>query len=204
MHISWLGGTAIKLQTKSLDSEVVIAIDPYRPTVGTFPRSLGPDIALFTSGRGNGVTLAGNPFVLDTPGECDIKGVLITAVPGGEIGQTMLRIDAEGMSIAHLGRTDRPLSEAEREVLAEIDILFVPVGGHGCYDTETAVKTVNDLEPRVVIPIAFQSDNEPEAKPVDAFLKELGGNGGTRETKIILKKKDLPTEDTQVIILNKE
>ncbi|KKW42761.1 MAG: Zn-dependent hydrolase of the beta-lactamase fold-like protein [Candidatus Magasanikbacteria bacterium GW2011_GWA2_56_11] len=204
MHISWLGSTSIKLQTKSFDEDVVIAIDPYRPAAGNFPRSMSPQIALFTRGQEGAVTLTGSPFVLDTPGECDSKGILVTAVPGEVPGRTMLRIDAEQLSLAHLGSTAKPLTEAQREVLSDVDILFVPVGGKDCYDAEAAVKTVNDLEPRVVIPVAYQSESDPEAATVDAFLKEMGASGAAREAKVIIKKKDLPTEETQVIVLTKE
>ena len=204
MHISWLGATTIKLQTRPFD-DVTIIIDPYRPNVGNFPRSFTPQVALFTHGTEDAVTLSGNPFILDTPGECDIKGVLITAVPGDQPDSIMLRIDAEGMSLAHLGLVKTPLTEQQRELLSDIDVLFVPVGGTNSYDAEAAVKAVNDLEPRVVIPIAFKCDTDPKADPIDGFLKEMGHAGnGKPEPKVILKKKDLPIEDTQVVVLEKE
>lgn len=205
MHISWLGSTAIKLQVKPFDEDIIIVIDPYRPEEGTFPRSLSPHVGLFTRGQKDAVTLSGEPFILDTPGECDVKGVLVTAVAGSEPGDTMVRIDAENLSVAHLGMAKKALTEKQRELLSDVDILFVPVGGEGCYDAEAAMKAVNELEPRIVIPIAFQSDNNPKAQPIATFLKEMGvTNQDKPETKAIVKKKDLPSEETQVIVLAKE
>lgn len=204
MHISWLGATAIRLQTKPFDQDVVVIIDPYQPALGLFQRSVTPQIALYSHGIDGSITLSGNPFVLDTPGECDVSSVLVTAIAGDDGKSIMFRIDAEGMSLAHLGMATKPPTEKQREVLGNADILFVPVGGAPSYDTETAIKVVNDLEPRVVIPIYFQSDNDPKAASVDKFLKEMGIAAQKTDNKVILKKKDLPTEDTQVIVLSKE
>ncbi len=204
MHISWLGNTAFKIQAKPLDKDVVIVIDPYRPNKGNFPRSLAPDIGLFTHGEKDSITLSGNPFIFSTPGECETKGILITTVIGHEPNQIMLRLDAEGISVGHLGITNKPLTNKQLEVLSEVDVLLVPVGNNESYDAEAAMKIINIVEPRVVIPMAFKCDSDPQAKPVDAFLKEMGVSNGHAEKKVILKKKDLPQNETQVIILAKE
>lgn len=207
MHISWLGGTAVKLVAKPYDEEVVIIIDPYKPTEGTAPRSVTPDVAILTQGPEGEkeiITLSGEPFILSTPGECDIKGVLVTSVAGNEPGSTMVRLDAEGLSIAHLGLATKSLNQKQREILSDVDILFVPVGGINGFDAEAAVKAVNDLEPKIVIPIAHQSDNDPSAAPVSIFCKAMGSPLKEAEAKVIIKKKDLPVEDTSVIVLAKE
>ncbi|PLX28172.1 hypothetical protein C0581_03150 [Candidatus Parcubacteria bacterium] len=204
MHISWLGTTAIKLQTKPLDKDIVIVIDPYKPASGSFPRSLTPEIGLYTRGEKNSITLSANPYTLSTPGEIDTKGVLVTAAEGHEAGTTMVRIDVEGVSLGHLGLTNKPLTAKQLEVLAGIDILCIPVGHPDSYDAEAAVKAVNTIEPRVVIPMAFKSDNDKTAKPVDSFLKEIGSKNGDVEKKVIIKKRDLPQEETEVIVLEKE
>lgn len=204
MHISWLGNTAIKLQVKPFDKDVIVVIDPYRPTTGNFPRSLAPNVGLFTRGENGSITLSGSPFILATAGECEIKGVLITAVEGNAPGTVMLRLDTEQLSVGHLGITNKPLTDKQLEVLADVDILFVPVGNGESYDAEAAAKAVNAIEPRIVIPMAFKCDTDPKAKPVDEFLKEMGAANGGGEKKVIIKKKDLPQEDTHVIVLNKE
>lgn len=204
MHLSWLGATTIKIQTKPADSDVTVIIDPYRPSEGSFPRSLAPDIALFTSGESGAITLSGNPFILSTPGECETKGVLVTAVQGHTPEQTFFRIDTEYMSLGHLGRAAKELTDKQLEVLSDVDILIVPIGNMGCYDTEDAVKAVNAVEPRIVIPMLFKSDNDPTADGVQAFLKAMGSGNGVEEKKVILKKKDLPEEETRIIVLAKE
>jgi len=204
MHISWLGNTAIKIQTKPYDKDVIIIIDPYRPTTGEFPRSLMPDIGLMTRGQDGIITLSGEPFTLDHAGECETKSVLITATNGHTDGTVMYRLDAEQLSIGHLGLTDKQLTDEQLEVLSGVDILLIPFGSEGAYDAEGAAKVVNAIEPHIVIPMAFKCDNDPKAKEVDTLLKELGSSNGTPEKKIIIKKKDLPQEDMQVMVLGKE
>lgn len=204
MHLSWLGGTAIRLQTKPMDHDVVVVIDPYKPAQGSFPRSLTPDIVLYTRGQGGSITISGSPFLLDTSGECETHGVLVSAIHGHEPGQLLLRLDSEHMSLGHLGLAQRELTDEQLDVVGGVDILFIPVGGVNCYDAEAAVKIVNAVEPRVVVPIAFHCDTDPKTGKVEAFLKEMGVTNGAPEKKFILKKKDLPQEETWVIVLSKE
>lgn len=204
MHFSWLGSTAIKIQAKPFDKDVTIVIDPYKPKAGSFPRSLAPDIALFTKEQKGSVTLSGNPFVLEHPGECETNGVLVTAAQGHEPGSTLLRIDVEGISVGHLGCAKKELTNNQLAVLSGVDILCVPVGNGECYDAEQAVKAVNAIEPRIVIPIAFKSDNDPKAKDIKNFLKVMGATSSTPEKKVIIKKRDLPQDETKVVVLGKE
>lgn len=204
MHISWLGNTAIKIQTKPFDQDVTVVIDPYKQSAGNVPRSLSPNIALFTRGEEDSITLSGNPFSLSSPGECETKGVLVTAVQGHAAGETMFRVDTENVSIGHLGLANKPLTDTQLEALSGVDVLFVPVGGNDTYDAEAAIKAVNAIEPRIVIPMAHKCDTDPKAADVSVFIKDIGAITEAPEKKIIIKKKDLPQEDMKVVVLEKE
>lgn len=203
MHFTWLGSTAMKIQTKYAGNDVSIVIDPYKPSAGTFPRSLTPDIGLYTRGQEGSVTLSGNPFILDTPGECETKGVLIMAAAGREPGTTVLRIDAEDIGVGHLGMIGSSPDKAALDMLAGVDILCLPVGSKEAFEPQAAMKIVSIIEPRIIIPIGFKSPNDPKAGTVDGFLKEIG-QASAPESKVIIKKKDLPQEETKVIVLKKE
>lgn len=204
MHISWLGSTGIKIQTKPQNDDVTVLIDPYKSEIGSVPRNLTAHIALFTRGEDEAITLSGDPYVLPHPGECEIKGVLLTAASGNAEDTMIIRIDSEGLSLAHLGLTNKAPSNDALEAIGSVDILCIPVGGGKGYDPETAIKVINLIEPRIVIPIGFQSENDPEALPIEKFLKDMGVVTEKAEKKIILKKKDLPTEDMKVMVLEKE
>lgn len=204
MHISWLGNTTIRLQTKPFDKEVTVLIDPYKYTEGSSARNLTSDLALFTRGEEDSITLTGEPFLMSAPGECEVKGVLITAAQGHSETEVFYRIDAEQMSVGHLGMINKALTDEQIEVLSGVDILCIPVGGKDCFDPEAAIKAINSLEPRIVIPMAYFSDNDPTAIPVEQFIKQIGIIADAAEKKVILKKKDLPQEDMKVVLLAKE
>jgi hypothetical protein len=204
MHISWLGTTALKIQTKPFTDDIIVVIDPYKPETGEFPRNLTADIALYTRSDAGSITISGAPFVANSAGEWEVKGVLIRAVPGHNAGETFLRLQSEHMSIGHLGKANKPLTDEQLSVLSGVDILCIPVGGLDCYDAQTARKIVQQIEPRVVIPMCYTSDNDPKAEAVSKFIKEVGVQPEEAEKKIIIKKKDLPQEEMHMIIISKE
>lgn len=203
MHINWLGQTCIKLQTKNIDEDVVVLIDAYRPQSGDFPRSFSPQIALFSNGMNEAATLSQDPFIMDTLGECEVKNVMITAWPMSS-GTIVYKINAENLSIVHLGRMTKKVDIAELEKIGLIDVLIIPVGGGDSgLSPEDAASITTALEPRVVIPVGYQCDTDKSAKPVSDFIKELGVKPAVTDKKVILKKKDLPQEEMQLMVLEK-
>lgn len=203
MHISWLGQTCIRLQTKFNEEDVNIVFDAYKPEAGEFPRSLTPQMALYSNGQENSITLSGTPFIMDTLGECEIKEVMAVAYPG-ENGNIIYRLNAENMSMVHLGRMNKKPSVEELDKIGGIDILFIPVGNNKMYlNAEDAAAIVTALEPRIVIPMAYQCDSDKGAAPVSDFIKELGIKPEITDKKIIIKKKDLPQDDMKLMILEK-
>jgi len=77
----------------------------------------------------------------------------------------------------------------------------VPVGGNGVMDASTAAKAVNEIEPKIVIPSHYQIPGlAASAGKLDTFVKEMGGKSETME-KLLLKRKDLPEDQTKLIIL---
>jgi hypothetical protein len=66
-----------------------------------------------------------------------------------------------------------------------------------------AARIVTTIEPRLVIPLAYESDSDPKANPVSAFIKEMGLKPELTDKKLIIKSKDLPQEETKLYILEK-
>ncbi len=204
MHISWLGNTAVKIQEKIAGKDISIIINPYKPEVGAFPRSLTADIALYTHGPKNSVTISGTPFVLDHAGECETHGILITAPPAAPKGQTILRIDVDHIAVAHLGMLSEQLTDEQLEMLGNIDILLVPTGGAGCYTPDQAKRAIQLIEPSIVIPMAYKCDTDPTAMPVEDFIKVIGTVPEEYDKKVIIKKKDINAEEMRVFVVSKE
>ena len=69
---------------------------------------------------------------------------------------TIHRITCQGMSIVHLGDLGHVLSEESAQKLSEPDLLMIPVGGHYTIDAAEAARVVEQLHPRVIIPMHYR------------------------------------------------
>ena len=202
MHVYYLGGTAGKIQTKDNAGDVNIVIDPYKPEDkgSSFPNTLAPHIALFSRGQEGSITLQQNPFIIDTPGEYEVRGVMIYGIPTTD--GILYQLSVENMNILHAGALKNLPDDKTLERLSSADVLLVPVGGHETLDAKKAATLVTELEPRAVIPIAFRSgNNDPQQAPVEPFLKEIGHENGAPQPKAIIVESKLPEEDMDIIVL---
>lgn len=213
MDITWYGQAFFKIKSKT----AVIAIDPYDPefTGLKLPKDLEADIAIKThdhADHANVRAITGNPVQISGPGEYEVKGVLITGVSvfhddkeGAERGKnTVYNIEAEGLSVVHLGDLGHPLTEQQIQEIGSCDILLVPVGGVYTINAVSAVQVVSQLEPSIIIPMHF-GGIEGLKFPLDgvgAFLKEMGLENIPEVAKLSITKDKLP-EEPQVIVLSK-
>lgn len=216
MNLTWHGLSCFELGVKTAHGDVTVVIDPYEASTGLRQRTLsaqlllishdGPDAAATSS-------VEGKPFTVRSPGEFEAKEVFVygIAAPAKKEGKgtaddnLIFRVEAEDMRVAHLGALNRVLTNEELEQLKDIDILIVPVGGGRVLSSKLAVELVNQIEPRVVIPMTYMTDGLKEAlEPVDAFFKTLGVAKPDEVSKFKIVKKDLPQEDMKVVWLSRD
>lgn len=217
MIMQWLGQSCFQFKTKpsATQEEVTVVIDPYHPKFGLkLPRNLTADLLLMTHAHEDHAYrdgVSGTPFVVQSPGEYEARGVFVYGIPtwhdrvqGKERGgNTMYRIETEGMTIAHLGDLGHTLSDEQLEQLNGIDILLVPVGGTYTIDVKEAIDVVQSIEPRIVIPMHYHVPGlTVKLAGVDAFLKALGAPH-ERVDKLKIVKKDLPQEEMRCLVLEK-
>ncbi|MBI5731899.1 MAG: MBL fold metallo-hydrolase [Candidatus Magasanikbacteria bacterium] len=209
MHISWLGNSAFKVETKTpLKEEVCLLLNPYQLPKADLPRNLKSDIVLLTEGAANTITLSGNPLIIATPGEYEIQGVMIYAIalPGGEKEKTQMifHFETELMSLIFLGNFKGKLSDEIMEKLGVVDVALIPCGNKNALSAEEANALVGELEPRLVIPHSFNppGGNHP-FEPIDKFAKLLGQKEKEWLPKLKISKKDLPQEETRLALLSK-
>ncbi len=211
MTITWLGYSCFKIQTKN----ATILIDPPAPEIGYKIGKQNVEIALITHehfSHNNRDVIGGEALIFDKPGEFEAKDIFVYGIPsyhdkksGEERGQnTMFLIEAEGISVAHLGDLGHPLTTEEKERLSDVDILMIPVGGGDSLGYKEAVEVINQIEPRIIIPMHFQiSEQKTKLEGVDKFAKEMGVSPKAELDKLKISAKDLPEEKTQTIILQK-
>lgn len=123
---------------------------------------------------------------ITTPGEYESGGVQLEVIDG------TIEIFSEKMMIAWMKKA-KVLSDSELEKLNGIDILLIGVGGGAFTETKQALEVINQIDPKVVIPM-YEKD-------LESFTKEEGINAeGQDQFKFTLN--DLPAEERKVIILN--
>lgn len=167
----------------------------------TNPQSkMSADITLFSNGRSETAEKSG--FIIDGPGEYEVKDVFIrgflSAGPNKKIN-TIYLISFEGMNLCFLGALSLPkLSDQTLESIEDIDILFVPVGGTETLDPASAYKLAVSLEPSVIIPMRYTQST------LEQFFKE-GGEGKVESLdKFVVKKKDLEDKEGEIVVLKEE
>ena len=213
MYLTWYGQSAFRLQDKVNGEGLSLALDPFDPVfIGLKWTPLEADIVAISHDHKDHNYLKGikgEPFVINSAGEYEYKGVYIEGVhswhddqEGVERGANIIyRIEMDGLVVTHLGDLGATLDTKQLERLEGTDILLVPVGGRYTIDARRAVEVVNSIEPRLVIPMHY---NLPGLKvgldSLDKFIKELGLKPRS-EDKLKISKKDLPTEDTELVVL---
>ncbi len=210
MTIFWLGQSAFKIQ----DKEVTVAIDPF-DNIGLRMPKFNAEVLLITHDHpdhNNKDAIKGTPFLIDGPGEYEVKNVFVYGIPafhddkqGAERGKiTIYLIEIDGIKIAHLSDFGQDsLNTEQLEMLEGVDILLIPVGGIHTIDGEQAAKIVSQLQPRIVIPMHYKiPHNNAKLEGVEKFLKEFGATNPEKMDKLKISKKDLPQEETKVILLN--
>ncbi len=204
MQLQYFGLSSFKITTKG----ATVITDPFDKKSGLVPPRGAADILILaekTNPLYSAISgVSGEPFLINDPGEYDIKSVTVTGIPlkQDERYITIYLIESEDIKILNLTHIKQfNMKEEELEALGEIDILIVPVGGEAVMDAATAAKMVNEVEPKIVIPSHYQISGlaAPAAK-LDKFLKEMGGKSEAME-KLTLKKKDLIAEEIKVITL---
>lgn len=217
MIITFHGLSCFSFNVKTMSGEANLVVDPYQNETGLrFPRTLEADIVASSHQSQNANNLEavlapahGETFVIDLPGEYEVKGLFVYAMNAplkdGKTNHRIFRIEAEGMTIAHLGAMDRALTDQETQELGRVDVLIVPVGGGRVLDAKTAMEVVEGIEPRLVIPSNFAVSNLKEKlTEVDAFCKAFGSCERDTNNKLKLMRKDLPEEDMIARVLSKE
>lgn len=209
MEITWLGHCCFRLRAK----EATVVTDPCDKTTGySLGRPTGDLVTVSINDPAHNYVagVAGTPRVIDGPGEFEIAGASVVGVTtyrdkekGGVAGRNVTYvIDLEDLRICHLGGIGHVPTSDQLEEIGPVDILLVPVGGGNSLDAPPAAEAVSLIEPKLVIPMHFQTDIEKsKLDPIDRFLKEMGAKTTETHAKIAVTRSSLP-EETQVLILD--
>lgn len=209
MRITWHGHSCFKIVTNN----TVIVTDPFNKDIGLKPVRCEADVVTISHDHydhNNTSSLRGSPFIINGPGEYEFKGVAIQGInsfhdekEGKDRGlNTLFVMEAEDIRICHLGDLgQKELTDNQIELLGEIDILMIPVGGIYTIGSEKAINIINQIEPKIVIPMHYKIPGLTiKLQGVDTFLKEIGAEKQVVD-QLTIKKKDLSKEEMGVIVI---
>lgn len=191
MVIFWHGDNCVSIQNQ----EAELVIDP-QDVEKELKSAKAAEVFLLSSGQKlSKASSKSASFIIDTPGEYDTKGFFVMGLYG-IVDSVAYIAESEGIRVCHLPCVKKELTDEHLEDISDVDILAIDIGSTSDLN-EIAAKVVNQIEPRIVIPIGYES-----SKPPKTFLEEMGASGNEQQNKFSIKKKDLPQEETEVVILN--
>ena len=217
MQITWYGQACFKV----VSGDTTIVISPFGKGLGLNPPRGKADVVLLSSdGADDNIAIPDGSMVISGEGEYEVKGVLISgfsffhAHEGASVlrKSTIYTIIVDDVTLCHLDNATPKQVDAILEKIGEVDVLMVPVGGTHrigkeeihMLDAEAAVALVGEIEPRIVIPMYYKIPGlTVSLNNADAFLKAMGALHGAKPVdKLTIKKKDLPQEETKVMVLS--
>ncbi|MBI3443239.1 MBL fold metallo-hydrolase [Candidatus Woesebacteria bacterium] len=215
MEITFIGHSSFRIRGKS----VSVVTDPYDPKmVGLKYAKVDADIVTISHNHedhNKSELVTGVRKVISGPGEYEISGISIIGIPsfhdtqkGSQRGKnTIYVIEMDRLTMAHLGDLGHTLDDKIIDDMGEVDILFIPVGGVYTIGPGEAAEVVQQIEPKIIIPMHYRVEGlNPEVfsdlSGVEEFLGKIG-NKGERLPKLQIKKEEM-SEEQRVVILERK
>ena len=202
MIITWIGHSCFKLEEK----DYAVILDPYGE--GTVPglKPVNDEANLVICSHGHFDHAAVEEVnVIPYEGEAPIwveRTIHSFHDPeGGSLrGENDINIlRTKNIRLAHFGDIGCELKEEEKELLKNLDIALIPIGGHYTIDSKEAYKLAQEIKPKKIIPMHYRAQGFgfDVISTADEF-SELSGRVTSLEFSSIEGEEDF---DTQVIFL---
>ncbi len=182
MKISFIGHSSFLIET---ESGIKILTDPfdvkyYNGSLRYEPYSGDVDLVLITHSHKDHDWRGYSAQHIDTVGPHEFKDIKINGMPtyhdnegGAKRGSNIIfRVELpEGLSFAHCGDLGHIPDKEQMELLNNVNVLMIPVGGTYTIDGKMAAKMVNDLEVPFIMPMHYKTEyTDFPIEPIDIFL----------------------------------
>lgn len=212
MILNFFGNQFFKFQV----GDTVLATDPFSKESEYKAGKFGADIVLQSTlheDMSGGVDLSygsKEPHIVKGPGEYEISNIFIKGHGAysnygnihHEAGTTYYTFEFDGIRVVFLGAIGRDESKTDKKFISiegDVDMLFIPVTGDGRLTAKQAAEYVNNLEPKIIIPMGFANTKDAQ---LQTFIKELGAGDAETVDKLTLKKKEVDACAQKLYILN--
>ena len=211
MRVKWLGHASFLI---SSEAGIKIITDPYPQGSGLSyaPISEAADIVTISHDHfdhNNVSSVKGKPQVVTGSGVKTIKGVQFRGIDtyhdvsqGKERGaNTAFCFLVDGIKLCHLGDLGHRLSPEQISQMSDVDVLFIPIGGFFTIDAKMAGTVVDDLKPKIVMPMHYKTDKcDWPLNTIDDFVAGKKNVKKLNSSDIEFEAGKLP-EVTEIIIL---
>ncbi len=214
MHIKWYGHAAFKITT---DNGTRIIIDPYQSGFSGGSLSYGKiadeaDIVITSHDHGDHnyvKDIRGKYDHIRAEGNYEIRNLKIKLIPtfhdsskGKERGNNLISVIAtDGLTLAHLGDLGHDPGREILRIIGVVDILLLPVGGFYTIDAAAAAKIMNDISPKVTIPMHYRT--EKCSFPITTEHEFTKGKKNVRtlqESELEITRQSLPRKPEIVVL----
>jgi len=197
-------------------------MDPYDAYVGFAMSSQAADIITVSHDHKDhsavakikGTETRPEPFIINASGEYEVGGVSVFGVDtfhdkeeGLQRGKNIIfTVIVDGVRVCHFGDLGHLLTQEQANAIGMVDVLLIPVGGVFTIDPEEAMKVARFLEPSIVIPMHYKTDQHEvkvfsELASLEDFLK---ANDITPKLEKKLKiEADKMPEEMELVVLEK-
>lgn len=201
MDIAWLGHSCFRLHA----SGMVVVTDPFPASLGLRPDNRPAAVVTISNphpNHGNWQEVEGDPKVFSAPGEFEYNGVTVrgvmTPLPEDtpqEQRNVAFTIEIDSINICHLGDISVPLTTRQVDELKPVDVLLVPVGGRCTLDVDQVYQTLQDLDPKIVIPMHHETPGvKVELDGLDPFVRRMGLELGQPQPRVVVTTGNLPAD----------
>ncbi len=179
MKLTWLGHSCFKIEKDGY----VLIVDPYvdNSVPGLKPIREQANMVFCSHLHGDhhgidAVEIIG--FQISNPFQIELIETYHDDTFGTKRGlNKILLIDDGENKVAHLGDLGCEPEPAQMELLKNLDVLLIPVGGHYTIDAQQAADMVKKLKPRIVIPMHYRDDERKigfdEIGSVSEFVERM-------------------------------
>ncbi len=214
-EIQYLGHACFRLRGR----DGIVLCDPYDSSVGLQINTPTAHIVTVSHDHpGHNNVTAVRPvrdepvFVIDGPGEYEVRGILVTGVrtyhdtqKGSQFGaNTVYVIHIDEVAYCHLGDIAHELNRQQLEEIGNVDVLFVPVGADKADDPSDTSGLISQIEPRIVIPMHYALPQQTDVRDLvslEKFTQEMGVKDTTPKEKLTVNASSLPSEDDETLIV---
>ncbi len=216
VEVIWHGHACFEVR----GTKVVAVFDPFEGIGIPEPKAEADVVLCSHSHRDHNnvrpVLAAGGTVVEGFVGMKDVHGISVKGVSsfhdaagGSQRGaNSIYMVSLDEVRFCHLGDLGHELVKSHVDAIGAIDVLFTPVGGGPTIGPDLAATIVNQLDPRIVVPMHYNAEIPGQSEwmgarlqKVDAFLAQSHGTVQRLDRRSLrVTKATLPRDRTIVVL----